>query len=111
MCLRELNAPALHSSGSPLGKETRLLSSGSLRERDYTFFWQGKPPGETREYEVGFAVKNMLLGALIPPSGGSERILILCLNTTRGSVHLVSVYAPTLSAPQEVKDKFYDELE
>ncbi|TWW63489.1 hypothetical protein D4764_03G0004970 [Takifugu flavidus] len=26
-------------------------------------------------------------------------------------VLLVSVYAPTLSAPQEVKDKFYDELE
>ncbi|TWW59285.1 hypothetical protein D4764_06G0008150 [Takifugu flavidus] len=91
-------------------QETRLLSSGPLRERDYTFFWQGRPPGETREYGVCFAVKNMLLGALIPPTGGSERILTLCLNTTRGSVHLVSVYAPTLSAPQEVKDKFYDEL-
>lgn len=92
-------------------QETCLLSSGSLRERDYTFFWQGKPPGETREYGVGFAVKNMLLGVLIPPTGGSERILTLCLNTTRGSVHLLSVYVPTLSAPQEVKDKFYDELE
>lgn len=72
---------------------------------------KGKPPGETREYGVGFAVKSMLLGALIPPTGGSERILTLCLNNTRVSVHLVSVYVPTLSAPQEVKDKFYDELE
>lgn len=70
-----------------------------------------KPPEETREYGVGFAVRNALLGAIVPPTGGSERILVLRLNTTMGPVHLVSVYAPTLSSPQEIKDKFYDELD
>lgn len=92
-------------------QETRLHGSGSLKERDYTFFWRGKPPEETREYGVGFAVRNTLLGAVVPPTGGSERILALCLNTSTGPVHLVSVYAPTLSSPQEIKDRFYDELE
>ncbi|TWW71519.1 hypothetical protein D4764_16G0000160 [Takifugu flavidus] len=71
----------IHSQRSLISQRLRLpksaWSAGSLRERDYTFFWQGKPPGETREYGVGFAVKNMLLGALIPPTGGSERILTL----------------------------------
>lgn len=92
-------------------QETRLHGSGSLKEKDYTFFWRGKPPEETREYGVGFAVRNTLLGAVVPPTGGSERILALCLNTSMGPVHLVSVYAPTLRAPQEIKDRFYDELE
>nr|XP_049572502.1 craniofacial development protein 2-like [Syngnathus scovelli] len=87
-------------------QETRLHGSGSLKEKDYTFFWRGKPPEETREYGVGFAVRNTLLGAVVTPTGGSERILALM-----GPVHLVSVYAPTLSSPQEIKDRFYDELE
>ena len=29
-------------------QETRLSSSGSIREEDFTFFWQGKPPKEIR---------------------------------------------------------------
>lgn len=47
----------------------KLLSSGLLRERDYNFFWQGKQPSETREYGVGFAVKNTIVGATVPPIG------------------------------------------
>ena len=89
---------------------TRLHGSGSLKERDYTFFWRVKPPEETREYGVGFDVRNTLLGAVVLPTGGSKRILALCLNTSMGPVHLVSVCAPTLSSPQEIKDRFYDEL-
>ena len=48
-------------------QETRLLESGIIRERDYSFFWQGKAD-ETREHGVGFAIKNNLLGSVIPPS-------------------------------------------
>ena len=39
-------------------QETRLAGNGSLREKDYTFFWQGKQPDEPRLHGVGFAVKN-----------------------------------------------------
>ena len=91
-------------------QETRLADSGTLKEKDYTFFWQGKSSDEPREHGVGFAVKNSLLNMVEPGSGGSERLLTLRLNTTEGSVTLVSVYAPTLSATSDVKDEFYESL-
>ena len=44
--------------------ETRLAGSGALKEKDYTFYWQGKGSGEHREYGVGFAVRNSLLSMI-----------------------------------------------
>ena len=43
-------------------QETRLPESGIFRERDYSF----KASDETREHGVGFAIKNNLLGSIIP---------------------------------------------
>merc|ERR1712240_499501 len=56
-------------------QETRLADSGTMREKDYTFFWQGKASNEPREHGVGFAVKNSLLKMVEPPINGSEHIL------------------------------------
>ena len=86
-------------------QETRLLESGIIRERDYSFFWQGKAADETREHGVGFAIKNNLLGSVIPPSDGTERLLKLQLQTSAGLVSRISVYAPTLTSASELKDK------
>ena len=36
-------------------QETRLPDFGSLKEKNYTFFWQGLEPGERRLHGVGFA--------------------------------------------------------
>ncbi len=92
-------------------QETRLPSSGSLREQDYTFFWQGKEPEEPRIHGVGFAVRNSMLSSIEPPSGGTPRILSLHLSTSSGPVNILSIYAPTLCSSAETKDTFYDELE
>lgn len=91
-------------------QETRLAEAASLKEKDYTFFWQGKAKDEKREHGVGFAVKNSLLKMVEPPSNGSERILTMRLNTTTCPITLVSVYAPTNMATPEVKDEFYESL-
>ena len=91
-------------------QETRLPDSGSVREKNFTFFWQGKPTDAIREHGIGFAVRNSLLGSIIPPTEGTERILSLQLNTPAGLANLISVYAPTLTSPADAKDKFYDEL-
>ena len=82
-------------------QETRLADSGTLREKDYTFFWQGKASNEPREHGVGFAVKNSMLKMVEPGSNGSARLLTLRLNTTEGPLNLVSAYAPTLIATPE----------
>ena len=92
-------------------QETRLPSNGSLREQDYTFFWQGKEPEEHRIHGVGFAVRNSILTSVEPPSKGTPRILSLRLSTSSGLVNILSIYAPTLCSPAEAKDEFYEELE
>ncbi|KAL7877616.1 hypothetical protein SRHO_G00042590 [Serrasalmus rhombeus] len=61
-------------------QETRLAESGSLKEKDYTFVWQGKSTEDRREH-------------------GVVRIA--------GAVTLISAYAPTLTSTPEAKDKFY----
>jgi len=91
-------------------QETRLADAGTLKERDFTFFWQGKKPEEPREHGVGFAVKNNLLSMVELGRGGSERLLTLRLNTSEGPISLISVYAPTLSSTPEAKDEFYENL-
>ncbi|XP_061728258.1 uncharacterized protein LOC133533309 [Cydia pomonella] len=91
-------------------QETRLADEGSLRENNYTFFWKGKDTGERREHGVGFAVKNSLLSCIDPPTGVSERIMVLKLQSTSGSVTVVSAYAPTLKTEPEIKDNFYEAL-
>ena len=50
-------------------RETRLADSGTLKEKDYTFFWQGKRSNEPREHGVGFAVRNSLLRMVEPGCG------------------------------------------
>ena len=87
-------------------QETRLADSGTLKEKDYIFFCQGKRFSEPREHGVGFAVRNGLLRMVEPGSGGSERLLTFRLNSTKGPVTLISVYAPTLSATPDTKDMF-----
>ncbi|XP_069184072.1 uncharacterized protein [Procambarus clarkii] len=90
-------------------QETRLPATGSIREKDYTFFWHGKPPEEVREHGVGFAIRNRLLGSIIPPTEGSARIIKLQLHTAAGIVSLINAYGPTLTST-EAKDEFYDDL-
>ena len=60
-------------------QETSLPESGIIRERDYSFFWQGKAADETTDHGVGFAIKNNLLGFITPPSEGTEKLLKLQL--------------------------------
>ena len=57
--------------------KTRLAEAASLREKDYTFYWHGKPKVEKIEHGVGFAVKNYLSKMIELPNIGFERILIM----------------------------------
>ena len=59
---------------------------------------------------VSFAIKNNLLGSIIPPSKGTERLLKFHLQTSAGLVSLISAYAPTLTSASKLKDRFYDDL-
>lgn len=92
-------------------QETRLPASGSLREDKCTFFWKGREPEESCQHGVGFAIKNTLLVAVEFPSGGTERLLSICLGTAPGPVNILHAYTPTLIVSEETKDEFYNQLE
>ncbi|XP_069195724.1 uncharacterized protein [Procambarus clarkii] len=90
-------------------QETRLPATGSIQEKDFISFWQGKPPEEVREHGIGFAIGNRLLGSLLLPTEGSAGIIKLQLHTAAAMVSLINAYAPTMTST-EAKDEFHDDL-
>ena len=92
-------------------QETRLADNGTIREANYTFYWQGKPTDQPRQHGVGFAVRNTLVSSTEPPTTGTDRLLSLRLSTSSGPVNIFSVYAPTLHSTDEDKDQFYQALD
>ena len=105
---KELNRLNIDIAGL---QETRLAGFGSIKETNYTFFWQGLQEEERRIHGVGFAIKNHLLPTLEPPKQGCERILSMRLKTSSGYATFVCCYAPTMSAEIDLKDRFYSQLD
>ena len=95
--------------------ETQLAGEGQLCEKaaGYTFFWSGRSSEERREAGVGFAVKTAFVGKLAgPPKRVNNRLMTMKLPLSYGRKHvtIVSTYGPTTTNPEDVKDKFYEEL-
>ena len=95
----------LHRLGIDIAalQETQVPDSGSLREKNYTF-WQGKGVDESREHDVGFAIRSTLLPMVEHSTGGTKQILILRLSTSVSFVNFVCICAPILLAAPEVKE-------
>ena len=95
--------------------ETRLSGEGELVESGtgYTFFWSGRGPEERREAGVGFAVKSTLVGKLAgPPKGVNDRLMTMRFpfSNAQKFITIISAYAPTMTNPDEIKVKFYEDL-
>ena len=88
-------------------QETRLAGQGLIRERDYTFFLNGKSVDERRKHVVGFAVKNTLLQSVEIGSDDNNRITTLRLHTKKRTATFGSVYAHTLYSDEQVKYTFF----
>lgn len=94
--------------------ETRLADQGELEEigGGYTFFWKGRPQTENRQAGVGFAIKTSIAKKLPEcPQFISDRIITLRLHLENNNfLNVLSVYAPTMSNDESIKDRFYEEL-
>ena len=95
--------------------ETRFADEGQLTESGagYTFFWCGRNAEDRRESGVGFAIKNPLIKKLCgPPKGINDRLLTLRIPlVSKKHAIIISAYAPTMTNPDDVKDKFYEDLD
>ena len=95
--------------------ETRLANSGQIVENraGYTFFWSGRGENERREAGVGFAIKSHLVSKLASlPTAINDRLMTLKLPLVgKKQATFVSVYAPTMTNPDDIKDKFYEDLD
>nr|VZH98145.1 unnamed protein product [Spirometra erinaceieuropaei] len=94
--------------------ETRFSEQGQLEEvgAGYTFFWSGRPRAERRDAGVAFAIRNDIVGRLpCLPQGINDRLMSLRLPLWGGKfATIVSAYAPTMTNPEAVRDKFYEDL-
>lgn len=109
---RELDRYNIHIAAL---SETRFADEGQLTEvkAGYTFFWSGRSSEERREAGVGFAIKSHLINKLSSlPKGLNERLMYMRL-PLKGKRHatIISAYAPTMTNPEETKNKFYEDLE
>ena len=95
--------------------ETRYADVWEIKEVGavYTFFWSKRKSEEKREAGVGFAIKTELVGKLSGLTKDiNDRLRTLRLPLS-GNKHatIVSAYAPTMTDSDEVKDKFYNDLD
>nr|VZI16281.1 unnamed protein product [Spirometra erinaceieuropaei] len=96
--------------------ETRFSEQGQLQEAGvgYTFFWSGRPRAERRDAGVAFAIRTDIVGRLpCLPQGISDRLMSLRLPLQRGGkfATIISAYAPPMTNPDAVRDKFYEDLQ
>nr|VZI24606.1 unnamed protein product [Spirometra erinaceieuropaei] len=94
--------------------QTRLSEQGQLEEvgAGYTFFWSGRPRAERQDAGVAFVIRNDIVGRLPCLSQGiNDRLMSLRLPLWGGKfATIISAYAPTITNPDAVIDKFYENL-
>ncbi|KAK2156130.1 hypothetical protein NP493_2001g00002 [Ridgeia piscesae] len=86
--------------------------SDSLNDLECSFFWSGKPEGERWEAGVGFAIKKDIVTKLTEmPRPVRDRIMTMRLPLSKDNfATIISVYAPTMTNPDENKEAFYNQL-
>lgn len=62
---------------------------------------------------MGFAIKSHLVRNLTSlPKGINDRLMVMKLPLkNNGQATIISAYAPTMTNPDEAKDRFYEELD
>ena len=89
--------------------EVRWLNSGRIASDNKTVLYSGHE--EKHEKGVGFVLSRRATNALIGWKPVSERIITARFSSRHIRISVIQVYAPTEDASDEVKNKFYEQLQ
>jgi len=90
-------------------QEVRWLGEGDMRTNGMTIFYSGSSIGK-HENGVGFLVNDQLLPCVKKFTPVNDRICHIRIAGKQYDI-LISVYSPTETGEEDLKDMFYDELE
>lgn len=102
-CLGMLNTPIICTM---LLGERIFEESGS----GYTLIWKGKDNGERRIHGVSILIKTSIYwNHQLTPTAISKWLMTI-FSSFNNFMTLISAYAPTLDADEEMKNQFYQQL-
>ena len=93
--------------------EIRRAGESQLKDEQgqYTF-WKELDPDQSKIHGVGFAIRNTLLPKLTElPLEINARLMTLRIQLFKNQQAIISAYAPTLDADDEVKESIYSQLD
>ena len=91
-------------------QETRLADNGSLKEKKFTLFWQGKSEEVRREQGVGFAIRSRLV-PMVEVGDYSHSESCTLSSTLRQEQSTLYLLMLQPSSSSDIKDAFYSKLE
>ena len=91
-------------------QETPKSGTGQLSDHGggYTLYWQGRPEGQPRMHDVGFAIRSELTKYVtFLPHGINERTMKMRIFLAKNQyATVICAYAPTIDAQEETKEAF-----
>uniref|UniRef100_A0A8D9DWW4 Craniofacial development protein 2 n=1 Tax=Cacopsylla melanoneura TaxID=428564 RepID=A0A8D9DWW4_9HEMI len=91
-------------------QETRWLGQGTIKEKNYTYFYSGNDNGR-HQFGVAIAVANRIRGNVQSFQPVHERLCCIRLKAKFNNIDIITFHAPTEDKDDQVKDLFYEELE
>ncbi|XP_055375392.1 uncharacterized protein LOC129608093 [Condylostylus longicornis] len=89
-------------------QELRWKGQGELRKRDYSIFYSGNTkPGLNG---TGFYVSKKIRNSVLYFEPINDRVCVLKLRGKFQNITLLSVYSPTETTEDELKEAFYDDI-
>jgi exonuclease III len=91
-------------------QEIRWPNSGNLKKDNITIFYSGTANGK-HENGVGFIVHDKTLPNVKTFSAFNDRMCYIRIAGKIFDLIIINCYAPTEEKDEDIKDKFYEELE
>lgn len=89
-------------------QKVRWTNSGSLKSQGNTLLYSG---GDKHEHGVGFVIRDNIATKIVRFQPISDRLCYIELKCKWYNMFLINCYAPTEDKSDDIKNKFYEDLD